>query len=266
MGRSPFYSPYSNRSSGAGVAVASPNPFRGIVFIAGFFLFASYLSSTIDDFRNDPRPRHPRGLGPSVLGPGVSVAEISVAVDVPDRDSPNSIISSLSRLSRTASTDSRVGIQNLTAQVAMELLRRKASIVAAATSASHYKDGNKAQREYNVLTFQQRGKFERETLSKYGGVDYSDAQTEPTQSGYNPKATIAVVTIVMMIDGDSTSKQLSPNINSIRNVEDALSCIAADVKTDNCLRGSEILWCPEQRDETLTMKDVLADYPSLRSI
>jgi len=255
MGRSSFYSPYYARSSGAGVAVANPYPFRGILFFAGLVIFALYLSSNIDNFRSPP----------SVLGPGVSVAEISVALNVPDRDSPSSIISALYRLSRTAGTDSRVGIQTLTSQIAMELLRRKTSIVAASTSAAHYKDGSKAEREYNNASIQQRGKFERETVSKYGGVDYSDTQIEPTQSG-NPKATIAVVTIVMMIDGDSTSKQLSSNINSIRNVEDALGCIAADAKAENCLRGAEILWCPEQRDETLTMKEVLADYPTLRSI
>eukprot|EP00584_Thalassiosira_punctigera_P012229 CAMPEP_0172563834 /NCGR_PEP_ID=MMETSP1067-20121228/102044_1 /TAXON_ID=265564 ORGANISM="Thalassiosira punctigera, Strain Tpunct2005C2" /NCGR_SAMPLE_ID=MMETSP1067 /ASSEMBLY_ACC=CAM_ASM_000444 /LENGTH=69 /DNA_ID=CAMNT_0013354361 /DNA_START=1 /DNA_END=210 /DNA_ORIENTATION=- len=69
-----------------------------------------------------------------------------------------------------------------------------------------------------------------------------------------------------MIDGDSTSKQLSKTVNSIRDVEEALGCIAADAKVDNCLRGSEILWSPEERDETLTMKEVLADYPTLRSI
>lgn len=203
----------------------------------------------------------------SVLGPGVSVAEISIALDVPDRDSPNSILSALDRLSRTAKTDSRVGLQNLTSQVAIELLRRKLSIVAASTRAYHFKDEHKAQREYNNISIQERGKFQRETVSKYGGVDYSDVRIQQsTSEEYSGKATVAVVTIVLLIDGDSTSKQLSSKVNSIRDVEDALSQIAADSKADNCLRGAEILWSPEERDETLTMRDVLADYSSLRSI
>ena len=41
---------------------------------------------------------------------------------------------------------------------------------------------------------------------------------------------------------------------------------ALDAKADECLRGAEILWTPEERDETLTMRDVLADYPGLRSV
>ncbi len=48
-------------------------------------------------------------------------------------------------------------------KVALELLRRKNSIVAASTRAFHYRDETKAQREFNNMTIQQRGKFERET-------------------------------------------------------------------------------------------------------
>ena len=285
---SPFYSPYNVRSSGGGGAqvavVVRPNPFRGIITMAGLFMIASYLSSAFGGgfgggfgfgFRRGyPRNRNsapPSAAYESALGPGVSVATISVALDVPDRDDPHSILASLSRLSRTSSTDSRVGVQNLTSQVALEVLRRKANIIAAMTSASHYGDGNVAQREYDTASIRQRGKFERETLSKYGGVDYGNdiagtEQLSVEEEEYNAKATIAVVTIVMMIDGDSTAKQLSSDVNSIQSVEDALTCIAADARAENCLRGAEILWCPERREDTMTMRDVLADYPSLRSI
>lgn len=203
----------------------------------------------------------------SVLGSGVSTVEISVALNVPDRDSPNSILSALSRLSRSARTDSRVGLQNLSSQVALELLRRKEDIIAASTSGQNFRDESKAQREFNNMSIRERSKFQRETVSNYGGVDYSaGGKTRSTSPEYSTKATVAVVTMVMLIDGDSTSKTLSKKVNSIRDVEDALSRIAADSKADNCLRGAEILWTPEDRDETLTMRDVLADYSSLRTV
>lgn len=268
-GYSPFYSPFSPfyaRPSGV-VYTSGPSIFS-IIFFAGFFLFvASALSnigsSATDTFSNTIGS----SANQSVLGPGVSVAEITVALDVPNRDSPNSILSALDRLANTARTDSRVGLQNLTSQVSIELLRRKSSIVAASTRAKHYRDENKALREYNNISIQERGKFQRETVSKFGGVDYSDARTTRSSSTeYSSKATVAVVTIVMMIDGDSTSKALSSKVNSIGDVADALSRIAADSKADNCLRGAEILWTPEERDETLTMKEVFADYSTLRSV
>ena len=83
---------------------------------------------------------------------------------------------------------------------------------------------------------------------------------------HSDKATIAVVTILLQIDGDSTCNTLSSTINSIRDVEQALSRIAADSQVDDCLKSVEILWTPEERDETLTMRDVLADYSDLRAI
>ena len=96
-------------------------------------------------------------------------------------------------------------------------------------------------------------------------MDYSTKKAD-TISPYSGKATVAVVTIVLTIDGDSTSSQLSSKLNSIRDVEEALRRIASDSKVDNCLRGVEILWTPEERDETLTMREVLEDYSDLRSI
>ena len=199
----------------------------------------------------------------SVLGGGTSVVKISVAVDVSNRDDPNSILSVLERLSTTARTDSRMGIQNLSSQVALELLRRKSSISAASTDYSHFRNREKAQRHFNSLSVAERGKFEKETISKFGGVDYSSGGSNDNSSGFNDKATMAVVTLVLAVDGDSTKV---PKIRSMRDVEDALRKIASDVRVSDCLQGAEILWTPEDRTETLSFRDVVADYPDLNSV
>jgi uncharacterized membrane protein len=265
--RSPFYNPfYSPYYSPGGVVVARGPGFGSFFIFAIFALVAfSALGNIGSSVVGDSIGSAVGGGVQSVLGSGVSAVEISVALNVPDRDSPNSILSALSRLSRTARTDSRVGLQNLTSQVALELLRRKEDIVAASTSGQNFRDESKAQREFNNMSIRQRSKFQRETVSNYGGVDYSAGGMKRADE-FSPKATVAVVTLVMLIEGDSTSKTLSKRVNSIRDVEDALSRIAADSKADKCLRGAEILWTPEERDETLTMRDVLADYSSLRTV
>ena len=110
--------------------------FGGLFFFAGFFALAALVLSNIGSAAsNTPSNTIVGSIDQSTLGPGVSVAEISVAIEVPDRDSPGSILR----------TDSRVGLQDLTSQVAIELLRRKLSIVAASTRGYHYRDENKAQ-------------------------------------------------------------------------------------------------------------------------
>ena len=198
----------------------------------------------------------------SVLGSGTSVLKMSVALDVSNRDDPNSILAVLERLADTARTDSRVGIQNLSSQVALELLRRKSSIISASSSYQHFRNREKAQREFNSLSVQERGKFEQEAISKFGGVDYS-TQRSTSNGGFQDQATKAVVTLVLAIDGDSTKV---PAIRSINDVETALRKIASDAKVSDCLQGAEILWTPEDRSETLTMRDIIADYPELNTI
>lgn len=52
----------------------------------------------------------------SVLGSGTSVVKLTIAMEVPDRDDRNSILSVLDRFAKTAKTNSKVGIQNLTSE------------------------------------------------------------------------------------------------------------------------------------------------------
>merc|ERR1712224_457521 len=124
------------------------------------------------------------------------------------------------RISRTARTDSRVGIQNLTSQVALEVLRRKSSIVSASSSNKHFRNQDKAMREFQTTSIKERSKFESETVNRYGGVDYSGSKPfNSAPSDSKNKATMAVVTFVIAIDGDQTKLN---TINSIADVEQAL--------------------------------------------
>ena len=147
--------------------------------------------------------------------------------------------------------------------MALELLRQRRSIVSANTSYTHYRDGDKAQREFNTLAVRERSKFERETVSQYGGVDYSSPARDALPGAYSPRATMAVITLIVAIDGDSTKL---PKINSFSDVEKALTTIATDVKVDNCLRSAEVLWTPEDMNDVLTEREVMADYPTLRNV
>lgn len=256
---SPFYSPYGY---GGGVMSYSRGPNLLPLFLLGGAALA--VSNVVGGIgRSSASFFEEERSFDSVLGGGTSVVKMSVALDVSDRDDPNSILSVLERLATTARTDSRVGIQNLSSQIALELLRRKSSITSASTEFRHFQSRDKAQREFNSLSVEERGKFEKETISKFGGVDYSSGESRASSSGFNDKATMAVVTLVLAIDGDSTKV---PQIRSMNDVENALRKIASDVKVSDCLQGAEILWTPEERTETLAFRDVIADYPELNTV
>jgi uncharacterized membrane protein len=99
----------------------------------------------------------------SALGAGFSVAKLTVAMNVPDRDAPNSILRKLKRLSETSRTDTRQGVQRLVSSVALELLRQERSIRSAETKYQHYRQESAAEHEFTRQSVQQRSKFERET-------------------------------------------------------------------------------------------------------
>jgi len=264
----PFYSPIVPFGGGVGAISYSRGPgLFDLLFLGGLGWFAlstltSVVSSRGNQWSDDGGLFSGATATSSALGTGTSVLKLSVALDVPNRDDPYSLLSVLDRLAQTANTNSRKGVQNLTSQVAVELLRRKSSIQSAASSYKHVGDDSAAQRTFNQWSVQERSKFEQETVSKFGGVDTS-AVGRRSSDGGNNKATMAVVTLVLSIQGDSTK---IPKIRSIADVEDALRKIAADVKVDDCLTGAEILWTPQDRSEALSRMEVVADYPELTTV
>lgn len=257
---------------GAGVMAISRGPsVFDLLFVGGLVFAVSqiFTKSSTDSMSSsvDTLGDWTSRSSASALGPGTSIVQLSVALEVSNRDDSNSILSVLKRLSETANTDSRVGIQNVSSQVALEVLRRRSSIVSANSSTKHYNNREQALREFNSRSIQERSKFESETVNKYGGVDYGSSSSSKAIGGSTgstgDQATMAVITLVLAIDGDSTKLN---KINSMSDVEQALRQIAADSKVSDCLQEAEILWTPEDRVETLSVRDVISDYPELRSI
>uniref|UniRef100_A0A7S3L727 Uncharacterized protein n=1 Tax=Amphora coffeiformis TaxID=265554 RepID=A0A7S3L727_9STRA len=257
--------PFSPFGFGAGVAVARGPSFFDILFFGAVAMVIAntvrgFGQSTMDQW-SDTDSDYATMATP--LGRGTTVAKISVALQVPNRDDPQSILNVLPRLSQSAQTERRAGLQNLTSQIALELLRRKSQIVSASTSSQHFRDRTKAEQAFGEQSIRERSKFEKESFSRFRGADWSTSTRRMVGSDADGKATMAVVTLLIEIDGDATKL---PNISSINSVEEALRKIASDSRVGECLQSAEILWTPEDRSEILTEREVVADYPELRSV
>ena len=190
FGYSPFFAP-PVVYGGPGVVSYGRGPgLFDFIFFGGFlFVLLNIFSGMTSTASSSSSSFFDTSDYTSVLGPGTSVMKLSVAMEVPNRDDSNSILGVLGRIADTAKTDSRVGIQNLTSQVALEILRRKSSIVSASSTYQHFRDRNKAQREYQSKSVQERSKFENENVSKYGGVDYGSNKSS-SSVGDGSKATM----------------------------------------------------------------------------
>ena len=139
--------------------------------------------------------------------------------------------------------------------VALELLRQDSAIRSAESKSNYYKKESDVERDFLQQSILERSKFDRELEYKDGSPASSNKQ-----QGGDSKATEAVVTILMAIEGDST--QL-PVIQKRTDVLAALRKLAVDSQVDDCLLSGEVTWSPELRSETLTLSDIYADYPSL---
>lgn len=107
-----------------------------------------------------------RSTDDSPLGPGATAAFLTVALRVPDRSSPFSLLKILRQKAMTANTDSRRGLQQVVSEVSLELLRKDSAIVAVDTSIEHFDSVRDAQVAFQKASITNRSKLDRESGKK----------------------------------------------------------------------------------------------------
>jgi uncharacterized membrane protein len=182
---SPFY--YGSRATSSVVEVSRGFSATDVAVLTGVGLVMA--NGIRNNYRNDHDDRDSK----SALGGGVTVASLTVALNVPRRHDANNILTKLHRLSQSARTDTRKGLQDLVSTgkyncrmrgkracvcleavvyrellltlffaVAMELLRQERSIISVRSSSQHVKRIPEAQRIFNQISTRERSKFDRE--------------------------------------------------------------------------------------------------------
>jgi len=190
-----------------------------------------------------------------------TICKIVVSLSVPDRDDPSSILSVLERLAQTSNTESQFGVSSLTNEVALLLLRQSSSVTAAAGTVDTYSNYKKADRDFAKLSVTERSKFDKETVSSYNGVQLLGLDTTTTASPSDFQATMAVVELIVIMDGLG---KLPSQISNVADLQEMLQAIASTALVDESLQGAEILWSPTDSKDTLTKRDIVKDYPELR--
>jgi uncharacterized membrane protein len=238
-------------------------------------------ATTTMDPSNRPQGTTTAAVDSSNAG-GVTLVQLSVVLQIPNRDDNDSILQRLqhiaSQSTTAALTQDRSGLQRLTQMVALELLRRTSSMVRAGGGMQYHHDPMQAQYDYEKRVIQERAKVQEETIHQYGGLDLSSSSFKRSKhdNAMNQKIngrrpTLAVVTMILAFTGNALmqQQQLMPtttirNIRSRRDLEEVLSSVAAQAKVGDALESCEILWTPTDPNESLTMADIVADHPNLR--
>mmetsp|Transcript_18400 Transcript_18400/g.45610 ORF Transcript_18400/g.45610 Transcript_18400/m.45610 type:complete len:370 (-) Transcript_18400:424-1533(-) len=104
-----------------------------------------------------------RSVDQSPLGPGATAAFLTVALQVPDRNSPSSLLKSLESKAMSANTETRQGLQQVVSEVSLELLRKDSTIVSVGTSIQHFGSVRSAQVAFQKASIMNRSKLDRES-------------------------------------------------------------------------------------------------------
>lgn len=184
------------------------------------------------------------------LGKGITVGKVQVALMSPDRGI-GSIFKMLEDNSRWIADDNEASsLADLAHDVCLTLLRKKDIWTAACSDSKWFssKDSGKAESLYNEWANNEAAKFEKQyvpDVANDGG------------------ATIVVVSLVIEIEGDSTVFEGAGY--SLAGTQAVLNSIASNCKIDDgeVTRAVEVFWTPGDPSETLTSRDIIADFPEL---
>lgn len=198
------------------------------------------------------------------LGAGASVVKLSLALDA-DWNERNNIMESLARIAeKNNAMTSRRDLASLLSETSLALLRQNSKWTASAFATESFGRGNARQAEplFQQIAIRERAKFEEEKAPSSSVAMINEAPTD------GPKKTQAVVSIVVALRGRDGN---AARVRDVRSYTDAIRCLeglAADALTDDGenVMALEILWTPSDPTQTLTPRDLIADYPELTQL
>lgn len=164
----------------------------------------------------------------------------------------------LDRIADRADTGTPEGLHFMLTETVLALLRHPDMVVYGhSTQSDVKKSAEEGERAFNAASLEERSKFDQETLSNVGNVRRRVSRALKAERFNNE---YIVVTVLVAAEG----KVQLPAINSMADLRAALSKLGS--LTSDQVQAVEILWTPQDEDDTLTEQEVLRDYPRLRSI
>ncbi|KAA3472824.1 Myelin-associated oligodendrocyte basic protein isoform 2 [Gossypium australe] len=115
-------------------------------------------------------------------------------------------------------------------------------------------DGEK---RFNQLSIEERGKFDEETLVNVNNIRRQSTSSQKA-SGFSNE--YIVITILVAAEG----MHKLPPINGSGDLKEALQKLAS-IPSSKIL-AVEVLWTPQNENDTLSERELLEDYPLLRPL
>ncbi|KAL3381731.1 hypothetical protein AABB24_001707 [Solanum stoloniferum] len=241
----PYYAPSPFGFSGGGVYVGPAVGFGSSAFLV-MMGFAAFIM--VSGFLSD------RSEG-SVLTATDKASVLKLQVGLLGLG--RSLQKDLNRIAEVADTSTPEGLSFVLTETTLALLRHPGYCISAYSSVDVKRSMEEGENRFNQLSIEERGKFDEETLVNVNNIRRKSS-TSQRANGFSNE--YIVVTILVAAEG----VYKLPTINGSGDLKEALQKIAS-IPSSRTL-AVEILWTPQNENDTLSERELLEDYPLLRPL
>lgn len=162
----------------------------------------------------------------------------------------------LNRMANSLDTSTPRGLHVLLQETVLALRRNPQYAVYGKAELQKTRGLDNAEARFNQMSMEERGKFQRETLSNFGGRT-SRSVAQVTGDGINE---LIVITIIAAVDG----KVEPTDIQDEASLRDNLGLLGS-VPADRLL-ALEVLWTPQDEGDYFTKDELITDYPTMNML
>nr|GLL30560.1 uncharacterized protein LOC109191451 isoform X2 [Ipomoea trifida] len=163
----------------------------------------------------------------------------------------------LNRIAQVADTSTPEGLSYVLTETTLALLRHPDYCISAYSSVDVKKSMEEGEKRFNQLSIEERGKFDEETLVNVNNIKRQSSMSQRANAFSNE---YIVVTILVAAEG----AYKLPTINGSGDLKEALQNVAS-IPSSRTL-AVEVLWTPQNENDTLSERQLLEDYPLLRPL
>jgi uncharacterized membrane protein len=195
------------------------------------------------------------GLGGSLLNGSQKVSVLKVQVGLLGMG--RTLQRDLDRIAGQADTTTAEGLHYVLTETCLALLRHPDYCISGFTSHDINRSISMAEERFNSFSLEERGKFDEETLVNVNNLR-KRMMGAPKADRFNNE--YIVVTILVAAEGEYKL----PAINGNADLKAALRKLGS-ISADS-IQAVEVLWTPQDENDTLSERELLRDYPLLRSL
>ncbi|GMP60771.1 hypothetical protein CsSME_00023497 [Camellia sinensis var. sinensis] len=162
----------------------------------------------------------------------------------------------LNRIAETADTSTSEGLSYVLTETTLALLRHPDYCICGYSSVDVKRSIEEGEKRFNKLSIEERGKFDEETLVNVNNIK-KKSTTNQRASGFSNEY---IITILVAAEG----VHKLPAINGSADLKEALQKLAS-IPASRTL-AVEVLWTPQNENDTLSERELLEDYPLLRPL